>query len=299
MKLPRLTYRRLLMAILIFCARPARGQVVIYGTVYDNSQKYTMAGVTVLTTSGLGTSTDSTGQYRIRMGLDDSIYFSYLGKTTLRFPAKEINPSQPFDMALAVSIDSLPAAFVRGSNYFLDSLSTRKEYAKIFNYGMPYFNGVKTTGRGGMGVGLNMDLFFNGAENRRMDAFRDRLVWQENENYIDHHFTRPMVRHVTGLESPALDTFMALYRPTREFIQSCETEYQYYHYIREWSHYFADDWKERHPDIPAYPKGGAGADSTVIKEAMMKAAVDTVISPGRHRWGRGRDRNWQRSLRRG
>src|SRR5580658_3230451 len=262
MKLPRLTYAM----ILVLFARPVSGQVVIYGTVYDNSQKYTMAGVTVLTTSGLGTSTDSTGQYRIRMGLDDSIYFSYLGKSTLRFPAKEINPNQPFNMALAISIDSLPAAFVRGNNYFLDSLSTRKEYAKIFGYGMPYFNSVKTTGRGGMGVGLNLDLLLNGAENRRMEAFQDRLIWQENENYVDHHFTRPIVRHVTGLESPALDTFMVLYRPTREFIQGCESEYQYYHYIREWSHYFADDWKERHPDIPAYPKGGAGADSTAIRQ---------------------------------
>jgi hypothetical protein len=275
--------RGLLMAILFWSALPAQGQVVIYGTVYDNSQKFTMAGVSVQTTSGLGTSTDSTGQYRIRMGLDDSIFFSYLGKTTLRFPAKEINPGQPFNMALAVSIDTLPVAFVRGSNYFLDSLSTRKEYAKIFNYGgVPYFNGVKTTGRGGMGVGLNMDLFFNAAENRRTDAFQSRLIWQEEQNYVDHHFTKPMVRHVTGLESPALDTFMVLYRPTKEFIEGCETEYQYYHYVREWSHYFADDWKERHPDIPAYPKEGAGADSTAIKEAI-KARVDTLTSPGDHR----------------
>jgi hypothetical protein len=274
------------MAVLFCSARSALGQVVIFGTVYDNSQKYTMAGVSVLTTSGLGTSTDSTGQYRIRMGLDDSIYFSYLGKSTLRFPAKEINPNQSFNMALAISIDSLPTAFVRGNNYFLDSLSTRKEYGKFFNYGgMPYFNSVKTSGRGGMGVGLNLDLLLNGAESRRMDAFQDRLIWQENENYIDHHFTRSMVRRVTGLESPALDTFMVLYRPTREFIQGCESEYQYYHYVREWSHYFADDWKERHPDIPAYPKGGAGADSTAIKQAMDSAAmkVDTVTSPGGHR----------------
>src|SRR5580698_611407 len=136
--------RCLLMAILIWSARPALGQVVIYGTVYDNSQKYTMAGVTVLSAAGLATSTDSTGQYRIRMGLDDSIYFSYLGKSTLRFPAREINPNQPFNMALAVSIDTLPVAYVRGSNYLLDSLETRKEYSQVFNYGKSYLNNFKT-----------------------------------------------------------------------------------------------------------------------------------------------------------
>src|SRR5579863_2678973 len=143
------------MAIAFFAVRPAVAQVVIEGTVYDNSQKYTMVGVSVLTTSGLGTQTDSTGHYRIRMGLEDSIYFSYLGKTTLRFPAKEINPNLPFDMAIAVSIDSLPAAFVRGTNYLLDSLENRKDYAKAFNYSANYLGKVKTTGRGGIGVGLD------------------------------------------------------------------------------------------------------------------------------------------------
>jgi hypothetical protein len=245
---------RLLMAILFLSSRSAFGQVVITGTVYDNSQKYRMAGVSVQSTKGVGTSTDSTGHYRIRMDLDDSIYFSYLGKSTLRFPAREINPNQPFDMALAVSIDTLPVAYVRGSNYLLDSLETRKEYSQVFNYGKSYLNNFKTNGRGGVGVGLDLDLIFNGAENRRMEAFQDRLVWQENENYVDHHFSVSIVQRVTGLESPALDTFMVLYRPTKEFIQSCETEYQYYHYLREWSGYFADDWKSRHPDIPAYPK---------------------------------------------
>ncbi|HUB60173.1 MAG TPA: carboxypeptidase-like regulatory domain-containing protein [Puia sp.] len=278
--------KKLLMAFLVLSARPALGQVVISGTVYDNSQKYTMAGVSVLTTKGLGTSTDSTGHYRIRMDADDSIYFSYLGKTTLRFPAREINPNQPFDMALAVSIDTLPAAFVRGNNYYLDSLATRKEYARVFNYGASYFNSVKATGRGGMGVGLNLDMFFNGAENRRMEAFQDRLIWMEQENFVDHHFSKAIVRHVTGLESPALDTFMVLYRPTKEFIQSCETEYQYYHYLREWSQYFVEDWKVRHPDIPPYPKGGPGSDSTATGEALDSAAVkakaDTVTSPGGH-----------------
>src|SRR5580698_8215179 len=132
MKLPGLTHWRVLTVILLISARPAFGQVVISGTVFDKSQKYTMAGVSVLSTSGLGTQTDSTGHYRLRMGLEDSIYFSYLGKTTLRFPAKEINPNQSFNMALAVSIDTLPAAFVRGNNYYLDSLATRKEYSRVF-----------------------------------------------------------------------------------------------------------------------------------------------------------------------
>jgi hypothetical protein len=267
MKLPGLWHQRLLIAILLLVARPVIGQVVISGTVYDFSQKFAMAGVSVLSSSGAGTMTDSTGRYRIRLGMEDSLYFSYLGKTTLRFPAREINPNQPFDMALSVSIDSLPAAFVRGNNYFLDSLQNRKDYARVFSYSPSYLTNMKTSARGGMGVGLNLDMFFNAKENRRMEAFQNRLLWQEQENFVDRHFSKAIVRHVTGLESPALDTFMVQYRPTQEFIQSCETEYQYYKNIQEWSHYFVDDWKLRHPDIVP----------------MRKDWVDSLfISPGDH-----------------
>lgn len=256
MKLSKPRYRLLLVSLL-FAVRPATGQVVITGTVYDFSQKYTMAGVSVLTTSGLGTSTDSSGHYRLRLGLEDSLYFSYLGKSTLRFPVREINPNAPFDMALAISIDSLPAAFVRGNNYLLDSLQNRKDYARVFAYSPQYLTNVRTTGHGGFGFGLNMDMFFNGRETRRMEAFQDRLQWQEDENYIDHHFSKAIVHRVTGLESPALDTFMVWYRPTKGFIQSCETEYHWYKYIEQWGKWFVDDWKARYPAIPV------SADSTI------------------------------------
>jgi hypothetical protein len=255
---------RVLTVILLFCGRQVFGQVVITGTVYDHSQKFTMTGVSVLSTAGTGTMTDSTGHYRLRLGAEDSIYFSYLGKSTLRFPAKEINANQSFDMALEVSIDSLPAAFVRGNNYLLDSLQTRKDYAKVFGYNNSYLSSVKRSGRGGMGVGFDIDLLFNAQENRRMEAFKDRLEWQEKENFVDHRFTKAIVRHVTGLEPPALDTFMKLYRPSQEFIQSCETTYEYYKYIRQWCGYFMDDWNQRHPDIA--PRSKDWADSVTSQE---------------------------------
>ena len=260
------------MALFFFSARTAFGQVQITGTVYDESQRYAMAGVSVLSTSGMGTKTDSAGHYRIRLALEDSIYFSYLGKTTLRFPVKEIGAGQPFDMALAVSIDSLPAVFVRGNNYLLDSLQNRKDYAKVFNYSPNYLTNMKTSGRGSMGVGLNLDMFLNAKENRRIEALQKRLEEEEKDKFIDHRFSRGVVRRVTGLDEPALDTFMVQYRPSQEFIQSCATEYEFYHYIQEWGKFFVEDWTARHPDIPAIKHvadstgmKGPGPDSTMVK----------------------------------
>lgn len=239
------------MASILFTALTGVGQVLITGTVYDESQRYTMAGVSVLSTLGLGTKTDSAGKYRIRLALDDSIYFSYLGKSTMRFPVKEIGADRPFDMSLAVSVDSLPTVYVRGNNYLLDSLQTRKDYAKVFNYQANYLSNMKSNRRGGMGVGLNLDMFLNGKQNRRMEAFQKRLEEEEKDKFVDHRFSRAIVRRITGLDEPALDTFMVQYRPSQEFIQSCETDYEFYHYIQEWGKYFVEDWTVRHPDIPA------------------------------------------------
>jgi len=263
MNLPRLLNRRLLVALLLLTARTAVGQVQIMGTIYDESQRFAMSGVSVLGTSGIGTMTDSVGHYSIRLPSGDSIYFSYLGKTTVRFPVKDLAPGQPFNMALAISVDSLPAAFVRGKNYLLDSLATRKEYAKVFDYHSQYVNGMKTEKRGGMGIGLNLDMFFNGKENRRMEAFQKRLIEDEHDNYVDHKFSRSIVRKVTGLEPPALDTFMVQYRPTYEFVQSCcETDYEFYRYIQDWGKFFSEALKENHPDSTA-KDNTVGKDSTI------------------------------------
>ncbi|HEV3324178.1 MAG TPA: hypothetical protein VG052_01190 [Puia sp.] len=264
------------MALILLSARTTFGQVLITGTVYDESQRFAMAGVSVLSTLGLGTTTDSTGHYHIRLALEDSIYFSYLGKSTTRFPVKEIRADQPFDMALAVSIDSLPAVFVRGNNYLLDSLQNRKDYAKVFNYQTSYLNSMKTGARGGLGVGLNLDMFLNAKQNRRMEAFQKRLEEEEKDKFVDHRFSRAIVRRVTGLDEPALDTFMVQYRPTQEFIQSCATEYEFYHYIQEWGKFFVEDWTARHPDIPAMKRSDSTAmkrsDSTAMKEPDSTSA---------------------------
>lgn len=275
MKPPKLSYRYLLVLIPLFTAQLVAGQAVIKGTVYDESQRFAMSGVSVLSTLGKGTSTDSSGHYSIRLALDDSIYFSYLGKSTLRFPVREIAASgQPFDMALAINIDSLPAAYVRGNNYYLDSLQNRKDYAKAFNYSSNYLTNMKTN-RGGMGIGLNLDMFLNGKENRRMEALQKRLEQEEEDNYIDHRFSKAVVRRVTGLTQPALDTFMAEYRPTKEFIESCATDYEFYHYIREWGNFFAEDWAVRHPDIPAV-KRGADSLAMVEPDSVALKATDSV-----------------------
>lgn len=235
-------------ATLVLFQQMAIAQVELTGTVYDRTARFGMPGVSVLGTSGAGTMTDSTGTYHIKLLAGDSIYFSYLGRSTARYPLKDLAPGQPFDMSLQVAVDSLPTAYVHPRDYHQDSLENRQEYEKIFDYGAEYLDNMKM-GRGrGMGVGVDFDMLFEGRKNRRMLAFQHRLEEEERDNYIDHRFTKALVRKITGLQSPALDTFMRVYRPSYELVQSFETEYEYYQSISEWGKSFSEFWKREHPE---------------------------------------------------
>jgi hypothetical protein len=249
MRLSELLLKKpVLTAALALTLQAALGQVQITGTVYDKSMQFAMRGVSVMGASGAGTLTDSSGHYHIKLQAEDSIYFSYLGRATQKFPVKDIPIGYPFDMSLEIAVDSLPTAYVRSSSYILDSLENRREYKKIFDYGADYLTSTNTPRTGGIGVGLDLDMLFDGKKNRRMLAFQARLQWEEKEKYVDHRFTKAIVKRITGLQSPAIDTFMRQYRPSYDLIQSCETEYEFYKYILDWSRFFEKDWQATHHD---------------------------------------------------
>src|SRR5260370_38988408 len=116
----------ILTASLALTAQAILGQVQISGTVYDKSMLYGMRNVSVIGVSGAGTITDSVGNYHIKVPVDDSIYFSYLGRSTAKFHVKFIPPGYPYDMSLEVAVDSLQSVFVRSSTYRKNSLENRK-----------------------------------------------------------------------------------------------------------------------------------------------------------------------------
>jgi hypothetical protein len=238
----RFLSKNILLIILVFSGPEAIAQVEVAGTVYDQSGHFALQGVSVMGTSGTGTATDSSGHYRIGLPAGDSIYFSYLGKRTEKFPVKDISYPEQFDMSLQVHVDSLEPVYIRSRNYQEDSLENRMEYRKIFDYDGP---DVLGNSNDGAGMGISLDLLFSGRRNRRMLAFRSRLLYDEQEKYIDHRFSRALVKRITGLEPPALDTFMRLYRPGYDFIRSFYNDYEYYSYILRSSKYFLLSWKEQ------------------------------------------------------
>ncbi len=214
----------------------AFSQVTIHGTVFDASKKRPLEGVSVIRSSGVGAITDVLGNYSIRVSLDDSIYFSYLGKPTPKFAIKTLVATNNFDISLQVNSNILPEVIVRPPSYKQDSLQNRLDYAKVFNYRKPGI-GISSmpVGSGQSGVGFDLDELidvFRYKKKKSMLAMQERLVQDEQDKFIDHRFNKGLVKKITNLEGEDLTMFMKLNRPEYIFTVYAN-EYDFYEYIKQ------------------------------------------------------------------
>jgi hypothetical protein len=211
-------------------------EYTVRGYVLDSSRNYPMEAVTVQSTSGRMTLTNVEGFYQIRVTESDSISFSYLGKNTQKFPVLRIaNPLQ-FDVALQVNVPVLREVKIRPRNYRQDSLQNRLDYAKIFNYQKPKIKTVSP--QYGMGMGFDLQELINMfrfRRNKSMLAFQQRLLLEEEEKFIDFRFNKALVRRLTLLEPPELDSFVRVFRPSYDFAKEAD-DYQFRLYIKQ-AHY--------------------------------------------------------------
>ena len=198
--------------------------VTISGTVYDITARRPLEAVGVMSSSGRGTITDSTGKYTITVRVKDSIWFSLIGKTTVKFPVDTISNLENFNVMIHLRATELPEVKVRNNYYKFDSLQNRKDYAKIFEFKKP---GLRLSNNpnynpGGLTVGFDLDEIINMfrfKRNRSLLSLQKRLIDQEQEAYVNHRFSKQFVRKITKLQSPELDTFMNRYRPEYELVQ--------------------------------------------------------------------------------
>ena len=219
--------------ILLLLANLCMAQVIIKGKVYDMSRTQPLSAVSVLSTSGFGTVTDSTGAYTLLVNETDSIWFSYLNKPTPKFAVSGINLFNGFDISLHVPVTELKEVKIMPRSYKRDSLQNRLDYAKAFDFQKPGIS-LSNPSSGSFGVGLDLDAFinmFNFRKNRRMAHFQQRLIQEEQDKYIDHRFTKALVKKITGFTGPTQDDFMKIYRPSLEFT-STATDYEFAEYIK-------------------------------------------------------------------
>jgi len=208
-------------------------QVTVRGTVFNMYRTRALEAVSVISTSGKGTVTDSNGNYYLVVDLQDSVSFSYLNRTTLKYPVSEMIKGNGFDIALHVNPTELNPITFQPKNYRLDSMRNREDYKKAFDFKKPGL-AITSPESGGLGVGFDLDALINMFRfdrNRRMLAFQKRLVEEEHDKFIDHRFNRSIVKKITHLDGNELDTFLVKYRPSYEFTEAT-SDYEFYDYIK-------------------------------------------------------------------
>jgi hypothetical protein len=209
----------------IFFVQNANAQyITIKGKVVDISARRPLEAVAVISTSGKGTTTDSLGRYEIRVSVKDSIWFSMIGKSTMKYPVDTISNNENFDVMIHVRSFDLPEVKVRNSYYKLDSVQNRKDYAKIFDFKKPGLRLSENPGYnpGGLTVGFDLDEIINMfrfKRNKSLASLQQRLLQQEEDKYIDHRFSMAFVRKITKLTNPELEEYMKEYRPDYEMVQ--------------------------------------------------------------------------------
>jgi hypothetical protein len=143
-----------------------------------------------------------------------------------------------------MNIRSLPSfSFNAPKDYFMDSINNRSQNQKVFGYetksGPQQKNANQTDG---VGLGWDLNTILNPSADNRTQALQQRMIETENDKYIDHRFNPALVKKITGLESPALDNFMKLFRPSYESMQGFETEYEYFQWISNSAKTFKEQW---------------------------------------------------------
>ena len=217
----------------IIATQTLYAQYKVQGTIYDSSRTYPLEAVSVMSTSGKGTTTNAEGFYQLEVSDKDSIWFSYLGKPTIKYPvSKMLNPLQ-FDLALRVPVSVLKEVLVRPRNYRQDSLQNRQDYAKVFDYQKPSLGTMTSIGANGAAFDINEIIrAFQFRKNKSMLRFQERLIQQEQDKYVDHRFNKALIRRLTGSTGEELDLFMKAYRPTYEFAV-LSSDYDFQAYIKE------------------------------------------------------------------
>lgn len=201
--------------------------------MYDSSRIYPIELVTVQSTAGKMAMTDSNGHYSIDVAEKDSIWFSYLGRPTPKYPVLKIADVTQFDIALRLKNEVMKEVRVRTRNYKEDSAQNRKDYAKAFNFRRPSLGTMTSVTSSGVGFDVGEIIrLFQFRKNRSMEKFRERLEQEERDKFVDHRFTKALVKRLTGItqETELLD-FMRKYRPTYEFTAGT-SDYDFQFFIK-------------------------------------------------------------------
>lgn len=210
-------YTVALSVFVLFLAQDVAAQVRITGMVTDADSRAGLPSVSIWNKrTKVGTVSNETGRYYIEAMPGDTIEFSMLSYVRHQMVASGISATQ--NVALKRQIFGLQGVNVRGRIYHRDSLATRDEYGRYFDYRRPGALDVLKTLPSNPITALS--YLIPSKTRKRKEKFGEQLQYWEKEKHIDYRYNQELVAKLTGLETPVLDTFMLVHRPSYSFLLS-------------------------------------------------------------------------------
>jgi len=207
----------LLLLCLLGCVRVS-AQQFLTGKVYRASSTETIMSVSIHNiTQQRYELSEENGSYHIQAMPGDHISFSSVGfkADTVTVTASMLTAAAP--IYLEVRAQTLQAVRVGElSNYQLDSLDRRKEYAWVYDHeNTPK---VARDRQGADGVGVTLNIFRNSSSAAKQRThLKDRLDKEEREYYVDFRYNKDYVGKITKLKGDSLTEFMRKYRPSYDY----------------------------------------------------------------------------------
>jgi hypothetical protein len=207
----------LLLCLLLACLHGS-GQQFLTGKVYKaNSTEFLISVSIHNITKQRYDLSEEDGSYRIQAAPGDHISFSSVGyKTdTITVTASLLTASCP--IYLDIRAQTLQAVRVGElSNYQLDSIDRRKEYAWVYEHDNTPRMAKDRQGSDGVGVTLNIFRNSSSAAKQRIHLEK-RLEKEEEDYYVDSRYNKDYVSKITRLKGDSLAEFMRKYRPSYDY----------------------------------------------------------------------------------
>lgn len=196
----------------------ARAQQFLTGKIYKANSTEHLISVSIhnITQQRYDLSEED-GSYRIQAAPGDHISFSSVGykADTVTVTASLLTAAYP--VYLDVRAQTLQAVRVgQFSNYQLDSIDRRKEYAWVYEHDNSPRVAKDRQGADGVGVTLNIFRNTSSAAKQRI-RLEKRLEKEEEEYYVDSRYNKDYVAKITKLKGDSLMEFMRRYRPSYEY----------------------------------------------------------------------------------
>jgi hypothetical protein len=206
-----------LVAFLLLFSLQSNAQQFLTGKVFKKNSTEALVSVSIHNISAQRYDlSEESGSYRIQVVPGDHVSFSSVGYMADTVTVTAAMLTGDFPVYLDVRAQTLKAVRVgEFSNYQLDSMDRRKEYAWVYDHGnTPRMEHE----RKGDGVGVTLNIFRNAsAKEKQRERLEKRLAKEEEEYYIDSRYNKDLVTKITRLKGDSLQQFMTKYRPSFDY----------------------------------------------------------------------------------